>query len=61
MFSQLKTVGRAEAFGELAIGEMGQLEVKDETKSMTLVDRVAIVVRGIRRGLPAVWSTTLAI
>ena len=31
-------------FWELAIGERGQLEAKDERENMTLVDRVAIVV-----------------
>ena len=43
-FSQFQNGGSSWKFWELAIGEGGQLEVKDEKENMPLVDRVAIVV-----------------
>ena len=45
IFPSWKTVGRAETFeSQLAIGDRGQLEVKDEKGNIPLVDTVAIFV-----------------
>ena len=44
VFFPVENGGSSWNFLELAIGERGQLEVKDEKENMPLVDRVAIVV-----------------
>ena len=43
MFFPAENGGSSWNFWELAIGERGQLEVKDEKENMILVDRFAIV------------------
>ena len=47
---------------DLAVGERGQLEVKDEKENITLVDSVSIVVEvygAVGQLYLRIWNTTL--